>query len=94
MNKTKLFQVGDFCFFLSYPTEIIPPDNFMTFAVSQGKASYFYTISLSCSIQRPDKSAIANREDIVIYSNQEFEMASDWFERQKRVLCLIPGEWE
>lgn len=73
MNKTKLFQVGDFCFFLSYPTEIIPPDNFMTFAVSQGKASYFYTISLSCSIQRPDKSAIANREDIVIYSNQEFE---------------------
>ena len=73
MNKAKLFQVGDFCFSLSYPTEIIPPDNFMTFAVSQGKASYFYTISFSCSIQRPDKSAIANREDIVIYSSQEFE---------------------
>lgn len=73
MDKTKIFQVGEFCFSISYPAELIPPDNFMIFEVPQGQPTYFYTISLTSQIQRPDKTAAARREDVLIYSSGGLE---------------------
>ena len=68
MYKTKIFQVGDFCFSLSYPAELIFPDNFMIFEVSPGRPTYFYNFSLTSQIQRPNKTVTVRREDVLLYS--------------------------
>ncbi|MDD6212488.1 MAG: hypothetical protein PUB22_05025 [Clostridiales bacterium] len=72
-NKENIFRVGDFCFCLSYPEEIIPPDNFMLFEVKSGIPTYHYTLSFADRIPELDKPVIARREDIVIYSDRGLE---------------------
>ena len=71
MKKT--FQIGNFCFSLSYPNEIVPPPNFMLFEKPDGKAEYSYTINIAEFLPAIDGQVIAKRPDIEIYSSNGFE---------------------
>ena len=73
---TKNFQIGSFCFSLSYPPEITPPPNFMLFEKPDGEPEYSYRIFLTENLPSPLGTEIAKRMDIRIFShgNQEHRL--------------------
>ncbi|MCR5295008.1 MAG: hypothetical protein K6E30_07530 [Lachnospiraceae bacterium] len=73
MSKTKLFQIGDFCFTLTYPEVITPPDNFMLFEVTGGRPSYSFNIEPADRIDRCRGTVAAKRENAVIFSENGLE---------------------
>ena len=70
---TKLFQIGDFCFSLSYPDAFTPPTNFLVFESTDCTPEYYYTITTSDILPKPRGSLIAKRSDIEIYLSGELE---------------------
>lgn len=71
MNK--LFQIGDFCFSLSYPAQIVPPPNFMIFEVPEGQPEYSYTITLTEQLPTPEGEVCARRADIQVFRSGTLE---------------------
>lgn len=71
MNK--LFQIGDFCFSLSYPAQITLPPNFTIFEVDSGTPTYTYHISLADQLPAPTARPVAKREDIAIFQQDNLE---------------------
>lgn len=64
---TKNFQIGSFCFSLSYPPEITPPPNFMLFEKPDVDPEYSYRIFLTENLPSPPGTEIAKRMDIRIF---------------------------
>ena len=42
-----IFQIGDFCFRLACSDGLLPPQNFMRFAVERGEPAYRYTLRMA-----------------------------------------------
>lgn len=73
MNETRIFQIGSFCFSLTYPPQITPPPNFMIFETPGGCPEFFYTISVKDCLPEPVGTLVAARVDIRIFRNGELE---------------------
>ena len=71
MNR--LFQIGGFCFSLSIPAEIVPPDNFLIFEITNGTPEHHYQMSIVEKLPTPAGKKIVQREDIVIYQDGKLE---------------------
>lgn len=71
MNKR--FQIGDFCFGLSCPAEIIPPSNFMIFETSDGVPEKQYTFSVAGQLPTLSAPIIARRADLIVYDTPSGE---------------------
>lgn len=67
MNK--IFQIGDFCFSLSYPEKVVPPPHFMIFEQPDKKPEYTYRIILTDELPVPDGEMIVERADIRIFQS-------------------------
>ena len=63
MNE--IFTVGDFCFRLEYPKELVIPANFLLFRGGASPA-YTYTVCLSGDFPEPEGQILARREDILV----------------------------
>lgn len=63
----KIFQIGDFCFRLSFPQEIAPPSNFLKFEITDGQPEYSYRIILSDCLPQPAGKLIARRPDLAVF---------------------------
>ena len=70
---TKLFKIGDFCFSVTYPEELSPPENFMLFEVAEGTPEYSYGIKTVSELPAPQGELIARREDIVVCGKNGLE---------------------
>lgn len=67
------FLIGDFCFSISYPEEIMPPPNFMIFKTEEGASEYQYYITLDDNLPTPAGNLITKRADIEIFDNRGLE---------------------
>lgn len=63
----KSFRIGDFCFRLCCPEEIVPPTNFMLFEVDEGQTEYSYSLSVSEEFPEPEGTLVAKRPDLMVY---------------------------
>lgn len=70
---TKFFKIGDFCFSVTYPEELSPPENFMLFEVAEGTPEYTYSIMTVSELPAPQGELIARREDIVVCGKNGLE---------------------
>ena len=68
-----MFLIGDFCFSISYPDEIMPPPNFMIFKTEEGTSEYQYYITLADNLPTPTGNLITKRADIEIFDNMGLE---------------------
>lgn len=71
MNK--FFQIGSFCFSLSYPEEVKLPDNFLLFENPNAKPEYFYSIHLTENFPAPEGNSIAMRRDLEVFHSENLE---------------------
>lgn len=73
----RIFQIGDFRFRISYPEEVIPPENFMKFECAEsdggdgvqgdrGSVVYVYSIEVADSLPLPEGRVMARRPDLVV----------------------------
>lgn len=63
MNE--LFTIGDFCFRLICPDEVVPPENFLKFR-GGSNPTYTYTIEVTDSFPAPEGSVLARRPDLLV----------------------------
>lgn len=79
-NKIKCFQIGDFCFRVSYPESMAPPANFLLFETHEEMhVEYRYQIEVrqefspddlaGCSLHQP----AAVREELILFSSRNLE---------------------
>lgn len=73
MSVEKRFKIGDFCFSLTYPERITPPENFLVFESPEVTPEYAYSITLADCLPLPEGKCIAERADIRIYQNGSLE---------------------
>ena len=64
-----LFQIGDFCFRLVCPGELVPPPDFMLFQTGEGEPEYSYRIRLTGCLPEPEGECIAERPDLRVFSD-------------------------
>ena len=63
-----IFQIGDFCFRLACSDGLLPPPNFMQFAVERGEPAYSYTLRLAERLPEPEGKPVAGRPDMKVFS--------------------------
>lgn len=71
MNK--IFQIGEFCFSLSCPEEVLPPSHFMIFEKTDGEPEYTYHMFLKDKLPIPDGKIIVERSDIKVFQSGDRE---------------------
>ena len=71
MNR--IFRIGDFCFRLICPKEVLPPPNFMLFMVDKGEPEYCYRIVLSSDFPPMKGCLLADRADLKVYGMPDGE---------------------
>lgn len=69
----RLFQIGDFCFWLIGPDSLVPPENFLRFACDCGEAAYTYELSLADSYPQPQGRPAARYPDLLVYEQDGLE---------------------
>lgn len=63
MNE--LFTIGDFCFRLICPDEVVPPENFLKFRGGT-EPEYTYTVELTDLFPAPEGRVLARRPDLLV----------------------------
>lgn len=71
--KKTAFQIGGFCFSLTYPEEIHLPEHFKIFKVSEGEPQYFYEIRIEPALPALRGTPVAAREDLCVFSDNGLE---------------------
>lgn len=62
-----LFQIGNFCFALQCPDDILMPENTMRFQVESGKVMYYYRIKIKDELPKPSGTVLFKRDDLLVY---------------------------
>lgn len=70
MNE--IFTIGDFCFRIICPEEVVPPANFMKFH-GGAQPVYTYTIALSEELPEPEGMPTVSRDDLLLFSRGGLE---------------------
>lgn len=63
----KLFRIGDFCFHLLFPENLVFPSKFRLFEIKQGVPEYTYQFCITDEIPLPEENSIAKRSDLMVY---------------------------
>lgn len=63
----KQFQIGDFCFEIIYPEEMILPEHFMQFQTVRRAVSYTYEINSSDEIPQPGGKLLGQWPDMMVF---------------------------
>lgn len=69
----KIFQIGDFCFRLICADGIMPPENFMRFAVEAGTPEYTYTLEYAEHFPQAEGVPALTRPDFQVFRNGSLE---------------------
>lgn len=69
----RCFQIGDFCFRLICPAQVVPPENFMRFACEGKTPEYTYTVELAERFPAPRGKLIASRADLAVFAQDGLE---------------------
>lgn len=69
----KNFQIGDFCFSIDYPDEIVPPKNFLLFETGKNNPTYHYQLEICDTFPEIQGQIITQRADLVVFNHNGLE---------------------
>lgn len=69
-----IFKIGEFCFRLTAPEEVKPPENFMLFERTQESPEFTFTIELADAFPQPRGKMVAGRKDLAAFEEDGLEM--------------------
>ena len=70
----QIFQIGSFVFQIDYPSQIVPPEHFMTFLSQKNNYDYSYCFIIDEKFPLPQGQRIAVRADLTVFQKDDLEM--------------------